>query len=163
MRWIVVQTKSNCEKKVTFNLIRQGYNVFFPKIKKSVVKFNKICNFIKPLFPGYLFVSLKENQSWSKINYTYGVFKILKFDKYLYYLPNDVFESIKSKCDRNDIFKKIESFHKGQKVKYRKNKFINMDAIFEENIDQNRSFIFINFLKQKVKARIETKYLESLA
>ena len=162
MRWIVVQTKSNCEGKVTLNLVRQGYNVFFPKIKKSIIKFNKICNFIKPLFPGYVFVYLKDNQSWSKINYTYGVFKILKFDKYLYFLPTDVFENIKSKCDRNGIFKKIESFHKGQRVQYCKNKLINMDAIFDETIDQNRSFIFIKFLRQKVKARIETKYLESL-
>ena len=43
MGWIVVQTKSNCEKKATLNLTRQGYKVFFPKIEKTVVKFHKIC------------------------------------------------------------------------------------------------------------------------
>ena len=36
MSWIVVQTKSNCEIKATVNLVRQGYEVFFPKIKKTI-------------------------------------------------------------------------------------------------------------------------------
>ena len=35
-------------------------------------------------------------------------------------------------------------------------------AIFEEQIDQKRSFVVINILNQKVKASVETKHLEPL-
>ena len=35
-------------------------------------------------------------------------------------------------------------------------------AIFEEQIDQKRSFVVINTLNQKVKASVETKHLEPL-
>ena len=35
-------------------------------------------------------------------------------------------------------------------------------AIFEEQIDQKRSFVFINIFNQKVKASVETKHLEAL-
>ena len=99
MKWIVVQTKSNCEKKAFFNLKRQGYEVFFPKIKKMTSRFNRFVRLVKPLFPGYIFVSINANQNWSKIKSTYGVFRILKFIDYLYFVPPDVVDSIKRRCE----------------------------------------------------------------
>ena len=63
MKWMVVQTKSNCENKASKNLMRQGFSVFFPKIKKNVSRFNKFYSTIKPLFPGYIFVSIIKNKS----------------------------------------------------------------------------------------------------
>tara|TARA_B100000886_G_C20166478_1_gene384267 strand:- start:45 stop:536 length:492 start_codon:yes stop_codon:yes gene_type:complete len=161
MGWIVVQTKSNCEKKATLNLTRQGYKVFFPKIEKTVVKFHKICQLFKPLFPGYIFVSLKENQSWNKINYTYGVFKILQFNEKLYFLPKNIVDKIKVSCNENEVFIAKKQFRRGQKVKLIKQNYLTLDAVFEEHIDQKRSYVFLEFLKQKIKTKIDTIYLES--
>ena len=163
MKWMVVQTKSNCENKASKNLMRQGFSVFFPKIKKNVSRFNKFYSTIKPLFPGYIFVSIIENKSWTPIESTYGVFKILKMRNYLYHLPPEVFENIKMRCDNNGLVDNYQKYARGESVKYFKNDKIALDAIFEEEIDEKRSFIFINFLNQKVKARVETKNLEVLA
>ena len=57
MSWIVVQTKPNCELKAKVNLVRQGFDVFFPKFLKPVCQFNKIKKKIMPLFPSNLFVN----------------------------------------------------------------------------------------------------------
>ena len=162
MKWIIVQTKSNCENKACLNLKRQGYDVFFPKLKKKTSRFNKFINIIKPLFPGYIFVSINSNQNWSKIKNTYGVLNILKFSDYFYFLPSDVVDSIKRRCDINGFAIDYKKYVKGEKVKYFKNNQISLDAVFEEQIDQKRSFVFINLLNQKVKASVETKHLEAL-
>ncbi len=160
MKWIVVQTKSNCENKATLNLKGQGYNVFFPKLNKKISRFNKFINTIKPLFPGYIFVSINSNQNWSKIKSTFGVLRILKFSDYLCFLPSDVVESIKRRCDING-FANDKKYMKGEKVKFLKNNQISLDAVFEEQIDKKRSFVFINFLNQKVKATVATRHLEA--
>ena len=162
MKWIIVQTKSNCENKACLNLKRQGYDVFFPKLKKKISRFNKFINIIKPLFPGYIFVSINSNQNWSKIKNTYGILNILKFGDYFYFLPSDVVDSIKRRCDINGFAIDYKKYVKGEKVKYFKNNQISLDAVFEEQIDQKRSFVFINLLNQKVKASVETKHLEAL-
>ena len=162
MKWMIVQTKSNCENKACLNLKRQGYEVFFPKLKKKISRFNKLIDIIKPLFPGYIFVSINSNQNWSKIKSTYGVFKILKFGENLHFLPSDVVDSVRSRCDVNGFAIDYKKYEKGEKVKFFKNNKISLDAVFEEQIDQKRSFVFINFLNQKVRASVETKHLEAL-
>ena len=63
MKWLVVQTKVNCEHKAHSNLVRQGYLCFLPKILKVSTKFNRLKKISKPLFPGYIFVNLRSEQS----------------------------------------------------------------------------------------------------
>ena len=162
MKWIVVQTKPNCENKAYLNLKRQGYEIFFPKVKKTISKFNKFINVVKPLFPSYIFVSITSKQNWSKIRNTYGVSKILKFSDHLYFLPFDVINDLKMKCDCRGFAVDFRKYVKGEKVRFFKNNQTCLDAVFEEQIDKKRSFIFINFLNQKVKASVETKNLEVL-
>ncbi len=162
MRWIVVNTKSNCERKVCHNLMRQGFKVFLPKIEKTVIKFKRIYKSLKPLFPGYIFVLLDEKKNWSKINYTYGVFKILRFSEKVYFLPSEVIKSIKENCNYNDILERKNKINNGEKIKLIKNNLFSLDAVFDEYIDQKRAFIFLEFLKQKVKAKVNTADIEVL-
>ena len=77
-------------------------------------------------------------------------------------MPSDVVDSIKRRCDINGFAIDYKKYVKGEKVKYFKNNQISLDAVFEEQIDQKRSFVFINLLNQKVKASVETKHLEAL-
>ena len=65
MSWIVVQTKSNKENKARINLIRQGYEVFYPKIKKSKYTFNEVKEY-KAAFPGYICKSKNKSKIGQK-------------------------------------------------------------------------------------------------
>jgi len=162
MNWIVVNTKSNCENKAALNLKKQGFCVFFPKIKKKYFVHNKFQNLRKPLFPGYIFVNLKKNKDWLKINYTYGVLKILQFSETPYILPFEILDNIKKKCDHDHFFSN-DLFKKGEKVLINKFKNTGLDAIFEEYIDERRSYVFLEFLKQEIKTKVDNKYLEKIS
>ena len=161
MSWIVVQTKSNNECKARINLIRQGYEVFYPKVIKSVNSFNKIKKLIKPLFPGYIFVNLKKNQNWIKINSTFGVKTILKFGEKIYELPIEILNSIKFKCNNDEICN-IRPLKKGDEVRILSKKFSGWNAIFSEYIDEKRSFVLIDLLMTSIKTKVLNEDIEVL-
>jgi len=161
MSWIVVQTKSNKENKARINLIRQGYEVFYPKIKKSKYVFNRVKRYIKPLFPGYIFVNLRTNQNWTKINSTFGVKTILKFGEKIYELPMDILKNIKFKCNKDEVCN-LAIFNKGDNVRIVNEKFPNLNAIFSEHIDEKRSFVLIDLLMTKIKTKVLNEDIEAL-
>ena len=154
MKWLVVQTKVNCEHKAQSNLVRQGYLCFLPKILKVSTKFNRIKKITKPLFPGYIFVNLKSKQSWFKIDYTFGVRKIMKINEKLCYIPNSIFNEIKNKCDSNGFFSEFKTLKSGDNIKFIKSNNFAFDAEFLELIDSKRSFVLLDILKRKIKVKI---------
>lgn len=156
MNWIVVQTKCNCENKANVNLVRQGFECFLPKILKVVRKSGGFKRIKKPLFPGYIFVNLRKKQNWLKINYTFGVNKILKFNENLCFLPNKLLLEIKKKCDLSYY---SDSLIRGDEIKIVKSDSFILNAIFDEYIDSKRSYVLIDFLKRKMKTRVNNNHL----
>ena len=161
MSWIVVHTKSNNEFKAKTNLTRQGYEVFCPKVIKSVNSFNRMKKLIKPLFPGYIFVKLKNDQNWLKINSTFGVKKILKFGEKIYELPIGILNNIKFKCNDDEICN-VLPLKKGDKVKILSKKLSGWNAIFSEHIDEKRSFVLIDLLMTSIKTKVLNEDIEVL-
>ena len=157
MNWIVVQTKCNNEYKARANLVRQGYEVFYPKIFKSVHSFNRVKTLVKPLFPGYIFVNLKKDQNWIKINSTFGVKTILKFGESIY----ELLDSIKLKCNNDEIYH-MPPINTGDKVKILSKKFPGLNAIFSEYIDEKRSFVLVDLLMTKIRTKVLNKNIEAI-
>jgi transcriptional antiterminator RfaH len=75
--WSIAQTHPHSEPRAVSNLERQGFATFFPHavVRKGKNK-RKV---IQPLFPSYVFVSLSEDVSWSPVQNTYGVKRLLTF------------------------------------------------------------------------------------
>ena len=58
--------------KAMINLRQQGFEVFFPRFYKPIIKIKKISSKIRPLFPGYLFVNINKNQKESQTGVRLG-------------------------------------------------------------------------------------------
>lgn len=57
-RWFVAHTRPRCEKKVAAHCVREGWEHSLP-LYRSVKRYRgKKAVFLKPLFPGYVFVKL---------------------------------------------------------------------------------------------------------
>ena len=76
MSWGCVSTYVMSETKAVENLERQGFTAFCPFYArpnpKKLTELRKV-----PLFPGYVFVRLIAGQSWSVINSSHGVIRLL--------------------------------------------------------------------------------------
>tara|TARA_B100000989_G_C19422388_1_gene419236 strand:- start:162 stop:683 length:522 start_codon:yes stop_codon:yes gene_type:complete len=158
--WIVVQTKLNNENKALINLVRQGFEVFYPKILKPVKIFNKFKRIIKPLFPGYIFVNLDTNKNWFRINSTFGVNRIIKFGEKMTFLPIDFIESLQNKCDEKNIIQQNHKIKSGDRVRIVGKSLFNLEGIFQESIDSNRVLILLEILKTKIKTTIKKGNIE---
>jgi transcriptional antiterminator RfaH len=76
--WIVVATQTHRESLACDNLLRQGYEVYCPKVLKHIRHARKALDVQRPLFPGYLFVAWKEPFIVRSIDGTYGVRSIVR-------------------------------------------------------------------------------------
>lgn len=158
-KWIIAKIKPNKEKLASINLVRQGFNVFLPKIKKIVKVFNTSRIHIKPLFPGYIFIEV-DKVNWVKINNTYGVRQVLAIDGKPLSVSERILNSIKSKCDKNDFFHKNFYIKKGERIKVNMGQNPSLDCIFHEFINYKRSSILIKLLDQHVKTVVENSLIE---
>ena len=78
MKWYVVATKPNGERKAEANLRQQGFSPYLPQMMATRRHARRVDQVKRPLFPGYLFVSLDpETATWRAINGTMGVRHIL--------------------------------------------------------------------------------------
>jgi transcriptional antiterminator RfaH len=76
MRWFVAYTKPKSETMAEQNLLRQGYRVQLPLVRKVVRR--KVS--LEPLFPRYLFFApSSDQQSVSPVRSTMGVTSIVRF------------------------------------------------------------------------------------
>tara|TARA_X000000368_G_C22734514_1_gene580998 strand:+ start:62 stop:559 length:498 start_codon:yes stop_codon:yes gene_type:complete len=160
--WLVVNTKKNSEKKAFENLKRQKFNVFFPKIKKTNFSAKNKKKDLKPLFPGYLFVEDNINYNWIKINNTYGVSKIVQFGKKPTYVPVEIFNDLRKRCDEDDIYNNEILLQKGDKIKINKENSSPLDAVFEEYIDLKRSLVLITFLNREIKTSVSNNFIDKI-
>jgi transcriptional antiterminator RfaH len=158
-KWIVATTKPNKEKLAYVNLIRQGFSVFLPKIKKITTVFSSSNILLKPLFPGYIFIDISK-VNWVKINSTYGVKEVLAIDGNPLYVPEKILNLIKSKCDKNDVYQKKFYLKKGEKVRLNKGQNLTLDCVFDEFIDFKRSSILVKLLNQQFKIVVENSLIE---
>lgn len=79
IRWYAVRTLARAEDKALINLARQGFEVFTPRIARSVRHARRQSWRLTPLFPGYTFVRMDATrQRWRPVDSTFGVASIVK-------------------------------------------------------------------------------------
>ena len=78
--WTVVQTYPQAERWARDNLLRSGYRIYLPfclVLRRDPVLHTLTRRAEEPLFPGYLFCELGENEPWTPIRYSRGVLRLL--------------------------------------------------------------------------------------
>lgn len=94
LEWFVVQTESSAEYLAADQLGRDGFEVFFPRIKTVCPRTGHVDT---PLFPGYLFLRCDpSNQRWL-FRPAHRVVGWVRFGGELPSLPDEVMSEIKSR------------------------------------------------------------------
>jgi transcription antitermination factor NusG len=78
LRWYAVHTRSNFEKQLVTEFTQTGIESYCPTIERLSRRRDRKQSIAAPLFPGYLFVHLSEDQHVRrKVSYANGVVSIL--------------------------------------------------------------------------------------
>lgn len=137
-KWFVVQIKPNSYKSAIENLERQGFETFLPKMQITQKQKNKFLVKNVYVFPGYMFVCFNPHIiSWTKINSTYGVSKIIAFNCKPSEISPDFVQELKIRYEVNSNQTKKEKLQKGDSIKFFAGPFTDLIAKIE-CIEENK-------------------------
>ena len=153
--WYVLQYKPNSQIITQKNLKRQGFNTFLPLEEVTKYKFGKISKQLKPLFPGYMFVEFnKQDLSWTKINSTIGVSKLLKTNCELNPVNEDLIQKLIHRCDNLGKLLPFRGVQKGDEVKIINSPFNEFITRIEQIDSKNRIWVLMDIMGRKARTQL---------
>ena len=158
--WYLVQFKPNSHKIAERNLLRLGFETFLPMQKSTQRKTSKFIDVMKPLFPGYMFVSCDTaQQPWRKINSTIGVSRIVSFGNKPVQASLDLVQGLQARCDEAGELKPLEHFKAGEQVTLTAGPFANFIATVERMDADQRVWVLLDLMGQKSRVRVNSDQL----
>ena len=143
-KWFIAQIKPNSYNTAVQNLKRQGFETFLPKMEITQRQKNKFIVKSVYVFPGYVFVSFAPQIiSWTKINSTYGVSKILAFNKKPSEISSDLILKLKIRYEINSNQSQKENLQKGDSIKFYVGPFADLIAKVESVNENNRIWVLL--------------------
>ena len=143
-KWFIAQIKPNSYHIATQNLERQGFETFLPKMEITQRKENKFVVKNVYVFPGYMFVCFDPHTiSWTKINSTYGVLKILTFGNKPAEISSDLILELKNRYEINSKPTQKKKLQKGDSIKFYTGPFTDLLAKVESADEKNRIWILL--------------------
>lgn len=159
-KWFIVQIKPNSYDLASRNLVRQGFEIFSPKMSITKRKNNKF--FLKEVlvFPGYIFVSF--NPSLVKlitINSTYGVSKILSFNKKPAEISSDLVLRMQDRYIINHTISENNLLQKGDNIKIYSGPFADFFAKVENVSINNRIWVILEYSGKRQKLNLDNNII----
>ena len=143
-KWFIAQIKPNSYHSAIQNLERQGFETFLPKMEITQRQKNKFVVKNVYVFPGYMFVSFDPHIiTWTKINSTYGVSRVLAFNKKPSEISSDLILELKIRYGINSNPTQKEKLQKGDSIKFTKGPFTDLIAKVESVDEKNRIWILL--------------------
>jgi transcriptional antiterminator RfaH len=154
--WYIAQIKPNSYHTATQNLERQGFETFLPQMQITQRLKNKFLHKNVYVFPGYMFVSFDPHIiTWTKINSTYGVSKILTLSNKPAEIPYDLVLELKNKYEINSNLKQKEKLQKGDSIKFYTGPFSDIIAKVESVDEKNRIWILLESMEGQKRLKLQ--------
>ena len=162
-KWYIAQIKPNSYQIAIQNLERQGFKTFLPKMEITQREKNKFLVKNVFVFPGYMFVCFDMHSiNWTKINSTYGVSKILTFNKKPSEISSDFILALKNRYEINDNPTRKETLKQGDSIKFFAGPFAELIAKVESVDENNRIWVLLEamggYRKLKLQKNQSIKY-----
>lgn len=160
--WYLVHTKPRQEETALFNLERQAYECYLPKLQVEKIRRGKAAVVSEAMFPRYLFVRLDtsgQGQSWSPIRSTLGVSRLVHFGNQPAKAGDELVDILRS---REETLPAERLFDSGDRVRVAQGPFAGIEAIYQTSDAEQRSMILIDILSKTVSMRIETAALRKV-
>ena len=159
--WYLIQFKPNSNRLAERNLYRQGFETFLPMQKITRRKAFHFVSDLKPLFPGYMFVSVNADLApWRTINSTIGVSKLVSFEGKPKQLPLLLISGLMLRCDASGTLLPPKSLNEGDSVEMLTGPFANFIATVDTIDPEQRIWVLMDFMGQKTRLQVTTDQMQ---
>tara|TARA_Y100000385_G_scaffold275852_1_gene320795 strand:- start:302 stop:799 length:498 start_codon:yes stop_codon:yes gene_type:complete len=159
--WYLIQFKPNSHRLAERNLHRQGFETFLPMQKITRRKASRFVSDLKPLFPGYKFVSVNTALApWRTINSTIGVSRLVSFEGKPMPLPLQLISGLMLRCDASGVLLPPKSLKEGDSVEMLTGPFANFIATVDTIDPDQRIWVLMDFMGQKTRMQVTADQLQ---
>lgn len=157
--WHVAHTRPRCEKKLVQYCHREGLTTVLPCYKVAHKYRGKTVVFSKPLFPGYVFLHLADDQQ-RKASQSDHVAKLLHvydqatFERQL----GEILQALETDLE----IRLAPTIGRGTRVKIKQGPLRGMEAWVEERHGMNTALLRLDFIGQAAAVKLEATDLEPI-
>lgn len=160
-QWYLIQFKPKSHRLAEHNLHRQGFQTFLPMQKITRRTASRFVSDLKPLFPGYMFVSVNsELAPWRTINSTIGVSRLVSFEGKPKPLPLQLISGLMLRCDASGTILPPKSLNEGNSVEMLTGPFANFVATVATIDPEQRIWVLLDFMGQKARMQVSADPLQ---
>lgn len=153
-RWFAVNTHPNSERRAQTNLERQGWPCFCPVIEKTTRSGRRLLTQARPLFPGYLFISLDPlHARWRAVDSSFGVRALIKNGEAPAALPVGCVETLIAMADAEGRVTFASALSPGDNVTFMAGPFAGLIGRLEHLDPQGRVTVLLDLLGRATTIR----------
>jgi transcriptional antiterminator RfaH len=164
LRWYLVHTKPSREALAQDNLERQGFEVYFPRLRQCVQWRKQSKERVTALFPRYLFLQLDEGrQSLRPVHSTIGVATVVRFGFQYTAVPEAVIRQLQLRADPDTGLHQLSSAPMlvcGAKVRVSAGAFDGLEGIFQRPAGADRVVVLLSLLGRDTSVHVPAKYIQ---
>lgn len=161
--WFLAQLKPNCANIADKNLKRQGFQTFLPIEEETRQRNGKFVTAMRPLFPGYIFVSFDVARGlWHTVNSTYGITRLVSFGKEPTAVPLGLVSQLMLRCDVNGKLLPPKLLKPGDQVTLTKGPFVNFVAEVEKIAPDLRVWLLMEIMGTKTRVAVGADQLRAV-
>ena len=161
--WIVARNKPNQDKIALLNLERQNFEFFQPKFKTNSRRQNKFNEIIKPVFPGYIFIAINQDENnWHKINNTRGISRVLVFGSEIPLIRSELIEALKHRFSIDHVSRAAETFKVGMNAEITNGPFAQLIGKIDEINANQRIWILLDVLGTQTRVSVNKLNLKKM-
>lgn len=158
-RWFVAHTRPRCEKKLAAYCEREGFETCLPCYRSEKKYLRKTVVFHKPLFPGYLFLSIEERERL-KVMQSDCVANLLTVADQALFL-RQLGEILRALDTGLDI-RLVPQIGPGCRVKIKSGPLEGMDGWVEERHGFSVVLLRLDFIGQAAAVKVDASQLEAI-
>src|SRR5665213_3066939 len=159
LRWYLVHTKPLREALAQENLERQGFEVYFPRLRHCVRWPGQSKQRVTALFPRYLFLQLDEGrQSLQPVHSTLGVATVVRFGFQYAVVPHAVICELRRRANPDTGLHQLTGVPvlvRGAKVRVVAGAFDGLEGVFLRSAGADRVVVLLSLLGQDTTVNVQ--------
>ena len=153
--WAVINTHPHREQIALENLQRQDFTAYCPMLRRRRSHARRVTSVLRPLFPGYLFVSTGTNFGrWRPILSTYGVRSIVRSGQNISCIDHAFIATLRDREVDGAIVRPPVPYQVGQSVKIADGPFDGFVATIIDMDEKERLVVLLDLMNRSTKVTL---------
>ena len=144
------------------NLLRQGFQVYYPRLLRPTRYRGNWTEQVAALFPRYLFLRLAPQQDLGPVRSTVGVANIVRFGCGFAVVPAKIVEDLRTRADPETGFHcthRHAQFSPGSSVRVVAGVFDGLEGIFQRESGDERVVLLLRLLGCDTNVEVPAKFI----